>query len=59
MEEIMKTSKCLMGIFLGAVLIISSAFAANTLQINDISVKVKNNFFEISFFSSFCKDADL
>ena len=32
MEEIMKTSKCLMGILLSSVLLIGSVFAANTLS---------------------------
>ena len=32
MEEIMKTSKCLMGVLLSAVLLFGSAFAANTLS---------------------------
>ena len=39
MEEIMKTSKCLMGVLLSAVLLFGSAFAANTLHKDGIAVK--------------------
>ena len=39
MEEIMKSCKCLMGVMLSAVLLIGTAFAANTLQkVTDVDV---------------------
>ena len=55
MEEIMKTSKCLMGVLLSAVLLIGSVFAANTLSqdvINgliDKKIQIEENSFFISF----------